>query len=154
MKIDIKLVAATIALAAVVLWPSTRPSEARRADMSALERDRGTPSVQVAEQVSSDPDVVAGREMRVASLRPRVPPLSPEAVDVFFDAQRYWYDDGLWYLEDPSGWSEVSPPAGIKVRTPPSSYTTLWVDGVAYYYAYGVYYVPVLSGYAVANVPH
>jgi hypothetical protein len=85
------------------------------------------------------------------SLHTAIPALSPEAVDVIVGDERYWYDNGRWYLEDASRWTTVKPPAGLVISTLPPSFTKRWIDAIPYYYADGVYYVPVAGGYAVAK---
>lgn len=89
-----------------------------------------------------------------ASLRNSMPPLSPEAVDVISNGRRYWYDNGLWYVEDASTFRAAQPPVGIVISRLPSLYATgSFDDGTPYYYANGVYYVPVDGGYAVTDPP-
>ena len=84
----------------------------------------------------------------------RVPPLSPEAVDVISNGRRYWYDNGLWYVEDRSEFSAAQPPVGIVISKLPALYGTgFFDDGTPYYYAYGVHYRPVDGGYAVTGPP-
>ena len=80
------------------------------------------------------------------------PPLSPEAVDVIANDRRYWYDNGLWYVEDGTGLTAAKPPAGVVISEPPPMYATgSYGDGTPYYYALGVYYVRVDDGYAVTD---
>lgn len=89
-----------------------------------------------------------------SSLRRPLPPLSPDVVDVIANGRRYWYDDGLWYVEDGSGMSAAKPPVGIVISKLPSIYAMgSYGDGRPYYSAYGVYYVPVDGGYAVTDAP-
>lgn len=67
----------------------------------------------------------------------------------------YFYFGGVWYLPSSPGFVVVKPPRGIVVPILPSFYTTLWFDGVPYYYANNVYYVwrPTLNGYQVTAPP-
>lgn len=69
--------------------------------------------------------------------------------------RRYYYWGGTWYLGSGLGFIVVAPPFGIVVPVLPPYYTTIWVGGVPYYYANGVYYVwrPMQQGYVVTEAP-
>ena len=84
-------------------------------------------------------------------LSARLPPLSPAAVDIIDGDDRYWYDDGRWYLQSAAGFARVRPRAGLVVSSLPSRHATAWVDGVRYEYADDVYYARVPGGFAVAE---
>ena len=68
---------------------------------------------------------------------------------------RYYYHDGIWYRPSGSRFVVVLPPVGVIVPFLPPFYTTIWVGGMPYYYAGGVYYVwrPEDRVYAVAEPP-
>jgi hypothetical protein len=151
---------AAIMLAAVVSW-AVRQAPDMRADAGTLEADRGASTPL---RVARAPDVqdlakdsALDNESRNdgdgPSLRALVPTLSPYAVDVVANGQHYWYDDGRWYVEQPSGLSAVQPPVGVVVPTLPFSATTTWFGAVPYACASGVCYVPAPRGYAVAEPP-
>src|ERR1700730_5806691 len=53
---------------------------------------------------------------------------------------RYWYSGGVWYSTGPRGYVVVGAPVGVFVPALPPDYTTVWVDGVPYYYADDTYY--------------
>jgi hypothetical protein len=53
---------------------------------------------------------------------------------------RYYYNGGVWYRPIRDGFTVVIPPPGLVVPVLPPFYTTIWVGGIPYYYADGVYY--------------
>jgi len=53
---------------------------------------------------------------------------------------RYFFFDGVWYRPAVSGFIVVTPPVGLTLSLLPPYYTTIWTNGVPYYYADGVYY--------------
>jgi hypothetical protein len=65
-------------------------------------------------------------------------PRSGYAID--HDLGHYWYDQGRWYRRDDLGWIVVDAPVGAFVSVLPPYYTTVWSDGVSYYYANDAYY--------------
>lgn len=69
--------------------------------------------------------------------------------------ERYFYREGIWYHSSGLGFIVVMPPAGIVVPFLPPYYTRVWVGGVPYYYANGIYYVwqPAQQGYVVTQLP-
>jgi hypothetical protein len=69
--------------------------------------------------------------------------------------RRYYYWGGIWYLSSGVGFIVAVPPFGIVVPVLPPYYTTIWVGGIPYYYANGVYYVwrPAQQGYVVTEAP-
>jgi hypothetical protein len=68
---------------------------------------------------------------------------------------RYFYRHGIWYRSSGLGFIVVTPPFGIVVPVLPPYYTTVWIGGIPYYYANGVYYVwqPVQQGYVITQPP-
>lgn len=54
---------------------------------------------------------------------------------------RYYYSGGVWYAPRGSGFVVIGPPRGIFVPVLPPFYSTLWVNGVPYYYANDTYYM-------------
>lgn len=69
--------------------------------------------------------------------------------------ERYYFYGGTWYRPGINGFIVVTPPIGLLVSLLPPYYTTLWVDGVPYYYADGVYYrwLPEDQTYVVTTPP-
>ena len=68
---------------------------------------------------------------------------------------RYFYRHGIWYRSSGVGFIVVMPPFGMVIPVLPPYYTTVWIGGIPYYYANGVYYVwqPVQQGYVVTEAP-
>jgi len=85
---------------------------------------------------------------------PPLSPLSPDAIDVMSNGRLYWYDNGLWYVDENSVVTATQPPADVVVpKLPPMYATGFYDDGTPYYYAQGVYYVRAERGYAVTQAP-
>jgi hypothetical protein len=149
-----------MALIVVAMWTAGRPSEARHADMQRLDVERATlhpgEGVQSARREESI-DLTSQGGMNSSPDQPiarrSLPPISPDATPVIWKGQTYWYDDGLWYDQQPTEWRAVAAPTGAVVQKLPSTHATLQIDGRTYYAAYGVYYVAVPMGYAVADAP-
>lgn len=74
---------------------------------------------------------------------------------IHYRNKSYFYFGGSWYLPSGQSFVVVRPPVGIIVPILPSFYTTVWLQGTAYYYANDVYYVwrPDLNGYQVTIPP-
>ncbi|HEY3180040.1 MAG TPA: DUF6515 family protein [Casimicrobiaceae bacterium] len=160
MKSTVKLAFSAIMLGASVFWGAEHVALAQHADASDtnLPAYEPSPLVQItAPRDAADsgvPEVESRDQSDDPSLRGSLPPLSPEAVDVISNGRRYWYDNALWYVEDGSGLSAAQPPVGIVIsKLPPMYATGFYDDGTPYYYAHGVYYVPVDGGYAVTDAP-
>ncbi len=68
---------------------------------------------------------------------------------------RYYFSGGIWYQPFRDHFSIITPPIGIVVPVLPPFYTTVWVGGLPYYYADGVYYRwrPEERAYIVTNPP-
>lgn len=80
----------------------------------------------------------------------------PRGYHVFgYHHERYFFYDGIWYRPSISGFVVVTPPIGLTLSLLPPYYTTLWVGGVPYYYADGVYYrwLPEDQTYVVTTPP-
>ena len=69
--------------------------------------------------------------------------------------ERYFFYNGIWYQPSGVGFIVVMPPFGMVIPILPPYYTTIWVGGMPYYYAGGVYYVwrPSVQGYVVSEAP-
>lgn len=67
----------------------------------------------------------------------------------------YYYSSGIWYGRTGGVFVVTAPPLGVVVPVLPPFYTTLWLGGIAYYYANDVYYTwqPERNGYVVTNPP-
>ena len=57
------------------------------------------------------------------------------------DGNRYWRHGGNWFRWDGRRWIVWGAPIGLWVPFLPWYYTTVWWDGVPYYYANDTYYV-------------
>jgi hypothetical protein len=160
MKSTVKLAFSAVLLGAAMFWGAGHVALAKHADASDTNVAASEPSglVEITDPReapdSGVPEVESSDQSDDPSLRRSVPPLSPESVDVISNGRRYWYDNGLWYVEDGSGLSAAQPPVGIVIsRLPPRYATASHDDGTPYYSAYGVYYAPVDGGYAVIDAP-
>jgi uncharacterized protein DUF6515 len=160
MKSTVKLAFSAVMLGAAVFWGAGHVALAQHAGAADTNVTASEPSglVQITDpRDAADgdvPEVESRDQPDDPSLRRSLAPLSPEAVDVISNGRRYWYDNGLWYVEDDSGLSAAKPPVGIVISKLPSMYATgFYDDATPYYYAQGVYYVPVDGGYAVTDAP-
>jgi len=76
------------------------------------------------------------------------------AVSVGFRGGSYFFHGGVWYRPYSGRYIVVEPPLGIYLPVLPPDYATVWVGGVPYYYADGVYYnVAPGHGYVVVAPP-
>ena len=159
MKSTAQLVFSAVMLGAAVFWAAGRVAVAQ--DTDALDPSVGAYKASALVQITARPDAAdSGVPEEESSdhsddpaLRGSVP-LSPEAVDVISRGRRYWYDDGLWYVEEGSGLGPVQPPVGMVISKLPPMYATGFLDdGTPYYVSHGVYYVHVENGYAVTDAP-
>jgi len=62
------------------------------------------------------------------------------AVSVGFGGGNYFFHGGVWFRPWGGRYVVVQPPIGIFLPILPSDYATVWVGGLPYYYADGVYY--------------
>ncbi|WP_022979381.1 DUF6515 family protein [Ideonella sp. B508-1] len=75
-------------------------------------------------------------------------------ISVAFGGGNFLFHGGVWFHPVGPRWVVVTPPVGIIAPMLPPAYTTLWVGGLAYYYANGVYYLPDgPAGYRVVEPP-
>jgi hypothetical protein len=80
--------------------------------------------------------------------------LASDAIWFSFNNQRYWYDDGCFYLPQNGGYAVVTAPIGAMVSSLPQGYETpVAADGQTYYYYAGVFYVSTGNGYQVVAAP-
>jgi hypothetical protein len=79
--------------------------------------------------------------------------LAADAIWFDFNGQRYWYDDGCYYLPSNGGYSVVPAPIGALVSMLPPGYETTQVGDQTYYYFGGVFYVSTGQGYQVVAAP-
>jgi hypothetical protein len=161
MKSTMKLAFSAVMLGVAVFWGAGHAALAQQSAAADTDVTASEPEglVQITDPRDAADGGVPAVESRYQSddpaLRRSLPPLSPEAVDVISNGRRYWYDNGLWYVEDGSGLSAAKPPVGIAIsRLPPIYATGFYGDGTPYYYAQGVYYVPADGGYAVTGAPN
>ena len=76
-------------------------------------------------------------------------------VVVPFRDTRDYFHGGVWYRPDGPRFGVVAPPIGLTLSLLPPYYTTVWIGGVPYYYADGVYYAwrPTQRVYEVVEAP-
>lgn len=80
--------------------------------------------------------------------------LAVTAIVVSVNEQKYHYDQGVYYSQQPSGsYSVVPAPLGAVVSSLPSGYSVANVDGVSYYYYNGAFYTRSGSSYTVVAPP-
>lgn len=79
--------------------------------------------------------------------------LAADAIWFDFSGQRYWYDDGCYYLPSNGGYSVVPAPIGAVVGGLPDGYETTMVGNDTYYYFGGAFYVQTDQGYQVVAAP-
>jgi uncharacterized protein DUF6515 len=84
-----------------------------------------------------------------------VPALPPGYLDLTFGRQHFFFRSGVWFRAQGPRYVVVGPPVGIRLGVLPPSYSTVFIGGVPYYYANGIYYTPVpnTSEYVVVNPP-
>jgi hypothetical protein len=73
----------------------------------------------------------------------------------FHGSDRFFFAGGVWYAPRGPGFAVVVPPVGLVIGVLPAYYSTVWFNGVPYYYADNVYYTqaPDQSGYVVTDPP-
>ena len=159
MKPTAKLAFSAVMFGAAMFWAAGRVAVAQRTDALEPNVSASEPSglVQITDPHEAADSGLPAEDLsdhsEDPSLRGSVP-LSPEAVDVISKGRRYWYDNGLWYVEEGSGLSPVQPPVGIVISKLPPMYAIGFLDdGTPYYVAQGVHYVAVENGYAVTDAP-
>ncbi len=71
------------------------------------------------------------------------------------DGDRYWYHGGNWYRWRGGAWVVWGAPIGVFVPVLPPYFTTVWWNGIPYYYANDTYYVWVndQNSYEVVDPP-
>lgn len=80
--------------------------------------------------------------------------LAADAIWFSFNNQRYYYDDGCFYLPQNGGYAVVTAPIGAMVTSLPQGYETpVAADGQTYYYYAGVFYISTGNGYQVVAAP-
>ncbi|HWB94109.1 MAG TPA: DUF6515 family protein [Puia sp.] len=79
--------------------------------------------------------------------------LAADAIWFNYNGQRYWYDDGCYYLPGNGGYSVVPPPVGAVVPSLPDGYETTMVGDDTYYYFGGAFYVQTDQGFEVVAAP-
>jgi Family of unknown function (DUF6515) len=76
------------------------------------------------------------------------------AVSVGYGGGNYFFHGGVWFRPYGTRYVVVQPPVGIYLPVLPGDYATVWVGGVPYYYADGVYYNAAPGrGYVVVAPP-
>jgi hypothetical protein len=88
-------------------------------------------------EVSGDP---RGRGHYPPSRGGWVRTLPPSQRRYDYRGRPFYFYNGFWYERRPGGYFVVRPPLGLHMPVPPPFYTTVWIDGVPYYYANDTYY--------------
>jgi hypothetical protein len=68
--------------------------------------------------------------------------LPPRREVIVVSGSTYYYADGVYYAQAPSGYEVVPAPVGAVVEHPPQNVTNVYVDGREYGYDQGTYYEP------------
>lgn len=73
----------------------------------------------------------------------------------YYHGRHYYFYGGVWYMLDALGFVVISAPMGLFLTVLPPYYTTVWFDGVPYYYADDTYYQwdSDMNGYVVVSPP-
>ena len=79
--------------------------------------------------------------------------LAADAIFFNFNNQRYYYDDGCYYLPTNGGYSVVPAPIGATVGSLPDGFETTMVGNDTFYYFGGAFYVAIDGGYQVVAAP-
>lgn len=79
--------------------------------------------------------------------------LAADAIWFSWNNQRYYYDDGCFYLPSNGGYSVVAAPIGAVVADLPPGYETVLVGNDTFYYFGGVFYSYNGQGYQVVAAP-
>jgi hypothetical protein len=79
--------------------------------------------------------------------------LAADAIFFNFNNQRYYYDDGCYYLPSNGGYSVVPAPIGATVGSLPDGFETTMVGNDTFYYFGGAFYVAIDGGYQVVAAP-
>ncbi len=79
--------------------------------------------------------------------------LAEDAMWFNFNNQRYYYDDGCYYLPTDGGYSVVPAPIGAVVGSLPDGYETTSVGDQTFYYFGGMFYVYTGQAYQVVAAP-
>lgn len=76
------------------------------------------------------------------------------SLSIGFHGGRHHYHRGTWYRPWGHRFIVSAPPFGIVVPLLPAAYATMWIGGMPYYHANGVYYAPAgYDGYRVVPPP-
>ncbi|MDE2371352.1 MAG: hypothetical protein KGN16_20455 [Burkholderiales bacterium] len=75
------------------------------------------------------------------------------AIGIGFGADRWFFHGGVWFRPYGGRYIVGLPPYGIIVPILPPDCSTLWIAGIAYYYANGIYYTTAPGGYTVVAPP-
>lgn len=65
----------------------------------------------------------------------------------------YYYGDGAYYQQGPSGYVVVNPPAGAALPQPPPGSIPVEANGQVYYYLNGTFYVQQGNGFVIVPTP-
>ncbi len=61
----------------------------------------------------------------------------------YFGPDQYFYSGGYYYQQNDNQYTVVEPPVGAEITSIPSNAQSIVIDGVQYYEANGVYYLPI-----------
>jgi hypothetical protein len=79
--------------------------------------------------------------------------LAADAIWFSWNNQRYYYDDGCYYMPSNGGYAVVQAPVGAVIGDLPPGYETVLVGNDTFYYFGGVFYIYNGQGYQVVAAP-
>lgn len=79
--------------------------------------------------------------------------LPPGYLSVVYHDRHFFFNAGVWFVQEGPRYVVVSPPVGVVIPALPPAFTTIWIGGTPYYYANGIYYAPTSGGYVTVDPP-
>lgn len=79
--------------------------------------------------------------------------LPPGYLSVLYHDRHFFFNAGVWFVQEGPSYVVVAPPAGVVIPALPPAFTTIWIGGTPYYYANGIYYAPTSGGYVTVAPP-
>ena len=74
-------------------------------------------------------------------------------VQVYWNGNPYYYDDGIYFQPAADGYEEIYPPIGLGIPTLPGGFVQIEAGGLIYYYAAGAFYLAQGDRYVIAPAP-
>lgn len=79
--------------------------------------------------------------------------LPPGYMDIRYRDRHFFFNAGVWFVQQGPRYVVVTPPVGVVVPALPPAVTTVWIGSTPYYYANGIYYAPAPGGYTTVAQP-